>query len=493
MATAAQVVKRWAILGHRWLGVALCSLFTLWFLSAIPMVYVSFPEVTERDRLAHAPALDAAAVRVAPAAAYAALAAGGPPARTVLEVVDGRPAYRFTLDSGDAIVYADDGARRPPPTPAMLRAAAAAWAGAAAGEPAASAMALPDQWTLEGALRTTRPMWKFSFPDGQQVYVTGKDARVVQWTTPRARALAWIGPIPHFLYFAPLRRHRDVWWWLVLALSGIGAASALLGLGIAWTTFSPSRRFRRKGAPAYLPYSGQKRWHDIFGLSFGITACTWAFSGMLSLEPFPPPETPFTGAAGRVERATRAPAPLEAFDGRGPAEALRALPGASVKTLELAAVAGEPMYVATDGAGNATFVPLAGAPVADYGAARGVDAMRAAAAPAALDIRELTRYDAWYRDRRHELPLPVLLVTEHGTDSVRLYVDPAAMRVVGRYRDANWTERWLYHGLHSLDFPWLYDHRPLWDIVVITLLLGGVALCVTSLILAWRVLQRTLP
>jgi hypothetical protein len=48
--------------------------------------------------------------------------------------------------------------------------------------------------------------------------------------------------------------------------------------------------------------------------------------------------------------------------------------------------------------------------------------------------------------------------------------------------------RWLYHGLHSLDFPWLYDHRPLWDIVVISFMLGGTALCVTSLILAWRVI-----
>ena len=52
--------------------------------------------------------------------------------------------------------------------------------------------------------------------------------------------------------------------------------------------------------------------------------------------------------------------------------------------------------------------------------------------------------------------------------------------------------RWLYHGLHSLDFPWLYNYRPLWDIVVITLMLGGTAMCVTSLVLAWRVLARKL-
>jgi hypothetical protein len=36
----------------------------------------------------------------------------------------------------------------------------------------------------------------------------------------------------------------------------------------------------------------------------------------------------------------------------------------------------------------------------------------------------------------------------------------------------------------------LYNHRPLWDIVVITLMLGGTAICVTSLVLSWRVLAR---
>jgi hypothetical protein len=29
-----------------------------------------------------------------------------------------------------------------------------------------------------------------------------------------------------------------------------------------------------------------------------------------------------------------------------------------------------------------------------------------------------------------------------------------------------------------------------WDIVVLSLLLGGTALCITSVILAWRVLRR---
>ena len=64
--------------------------------------------------------------------------------------------------------------------------------------------------------------------------------------------------------------------------------------------------------------------------------------------------------------------------------------------------------------------------------------------------------------------------------------------MVGSYSARSWVSRWLYHGLHSLDFPWLYRYRPLWDIVVISFMLGGTALCVTSLILAWGVLARNI-
>ena len=36
-------------------------------------------------------------------------------------------------------------------------------------------------------------------------------------------------------------------------------------------------------------------------------------------------------------------------------------------------------------------------------------------------------------------------------------------------------EHWLFNGLHSLDFAFWYDRRPLWDISLIALSLGGLA------------------
>ena len=117
---------------------------------------------------------------------------------------------------------------------------------------------------------------------------------------------------------------------------------------------------------------------------------------------------------------------------------------------------------------------------------------KAAEASGGADISKLDQYDRYYLDRRRQRPLPVILAQMHDAEHTRYYIDPRTARVVGTYSSRNWMSRWLYHGLHSLDFPWLYNYRPLWDIVVITFMVGGTALCVTSLILAWRVLGRKL-
>ena len=55
---------------------------------------------------------------------------------------------------------------------------------------------------------------------------------------------------------------------------------------------------------------------------------------------------------------------------------------------------------------------------------------------------------------------------------------------------ASRVNRWLYHGFHSLDFPFMYYKRPLWDFVVIFFSIGCIALSVTTLMPSWRRLWR---
>ena len=48
-----KVGKRWLYFVHRWLGVAACLLFVLWFISGLTMMYVRFPRLQEAERVAH--------------------------------------------------------------------------------------------------------------------------------------------------------------------------------------------------------------------------------------------------------------------------------------------------------------------------------------------------------------------------------------------------------------------------------------------------------
>jgi hypothetical protein len=309
---------------------------------------------------------------------------------------------------------------------------------------------------------------------------------------------AYLGPIPHWLYFTPLRTHQPQWSRVVILSSGLGAFSAMLGVVVGVWMYSPSRKYRSAGAATSIPYTGQKRWHMIFGLIFGLGAATWAFSGMLSMDPFP--ATRLGGAsaargaaAAAIPQALRGRLQSAAFARQAPRAVLSRLAELHVKELELTSFAGEPVYLARLGGGNTRVVTLDGQVTAEFNRQRIVDIATGAAAPIGLtDIRVLDEYDVYYLDRHRRRPLPVIRVVLNDAEQTRYYIDPKTARVVSTYSSRNWVIRWLYHGLHSLDVPWLYAHRPAWDIVVITFMLGGTTLSVTALVLAWRVLGRAL-
>jgi hypothetical protein len=104
----------------------------------------------------------------------------------------------------------------------------------------------------------------------------------------------------------------------------------------------------------------------------------------------------------------------------------------------------------------------------------------------------LTRYDSYYYDRTGTLSLPVLRVKYDDSDGTWLYFDPRRGAVVQKEVRRTRLERWLYHGLHSLDFPVLYYRRPLWDIVLVVLSVGGLVSSATTLTPAWRRLRRAM-
>jgi hypothetical protein len=441
----ARSFRKFAIFMHRWLGLVFCALFAMWFLSGMVLAYWDYPEVTERDVLAHAVVIDPSRIQIGPEEAYARLQQQGLPGSARLLMFAGRPAYRFD----HVLVYADDGQPQVGFPPELTRPIAGSWLQRPSITAALTVLDGPDQFTVGGEFGALRPLDRYSWPDGAEVYVSEVTGEVVQATTSASRLGAYFGAIPHWLYFIPLRENGLLWSRSVIWTSGIGAVTALLGLLVGVWVSLPSKR---------IPYAGQKRWHVFLGLIFGFFACTWAFSGMLSMDPFPFSAGP-QELGGRIDQA---------------------LHKGSLKSLEQA------LADAGQGAKEVDFAEFPTDPAAIFSAIR-----EAVEPDSVIEFRIVTEYEAYYLDRHQRHPLPALLVRLNDARGSMFYIDPKTARIVEAYDSASRWNRWLYHGLHSLDLPWLYRHRPAWDIAILALLAGGAWLSVTSLIMAWQLLRRT--
>jgi hypothetical protein len=479
MSPEAIAVRSWIMRIHRTMGVAFCLLFPMWFASGIVLIYCRFPHVEAEDRLARAASLDPGRIHVPPILAFAALHESAAPTQIRLCVLDGRPIYRFEFGRRVKLIFADDGERLDAVPHQMALRIATAWTGFPGPIASFQGLVTDDQWTLDSAVRAFGPFWKYSWPNGEETYVSRTTGEVVQDTTLKSRLGAYFGAIPHWLYFAALRRHSGLWSWVVMCLSAAGAVTSILGLVAGIWLYSPAKR---------IPYTGQKRWHVILGLIFGAVACTWVFSGFLSMEPFawlaggdrPNLEEALQG--GRLDIAK--------FAAKDPRAAIAEVETElRVKELEFASFDGDAFYLAAGTPRRSRIVPMQGDSREMFDTTRIADAVRRAVSPAAVvETRMVNAYEPYYVDRYKQQPLPVIYFRLN--DKSAHYIDPKTGKVVQSYTKYSRWNRWLYHGLHSMDLPWLYARRPAWDILVVFLLLGGAALSITAVSMGWKVVRR---
>ena len=374
------------------------------------MIYWGYPAVTAADRLKRALVLDPTKIHFDLPAAYDRLAREIPPDKLRLSIYDGRPAYRFSAGGDESLVYADNGQVQSEFPPELTLRIAASWTGQPVAFAKTEINAEEDQWTVSGQFRALRPLMKYSWPDGEQVYVSTVTGEVVQYTTRSSRIFAHLGPIPHWLYYTPLRRNVTLWSRIVIWLAGIGTFTAILGLVVGFWMYSPTRRYSIQGVQTSIPYTGPKRWHTIAGLFFGIVACTWAFSGMLSMDPFPQAASSDEVDA-RVAHALRGGPILPALFADRPSREVLAKLGSdfAVAELEYTSMAGEPVYLASGPLGQTRIVPVRGEPLAALDRNLLLRVIRSAVQPFGLaEVRTVTKYEAYYIDRHHQRPLPVL-------------------------------------------------------------------------------------
>lgn len=508
---------RWTIYVHRWLGIAGCLIFVMWFVSGVVMVYARMPRLTAEERLFRLEPVDLTKLGTTPSDAAARVDIV--PERFRIGMLGDRPVYRLLANGSWTTVFADDGV----PVSAIDRDRALSLMRGFFPENAATLrydehLGEPDQWLLDGGLPRFLPMHRIALGDVDDtyVYVSDRTGEAVMKTTRNGRFWGYMGAVLHWTYFTPFRMKTWLWKWSIIWAALIGCVMCISGLVVGIWRYSLRRRYRLKGEHSFSPYAGWMWWHHYAGLLFGLVTFTWALSGALSLTPWdwapgtaPTPQQASAVAGGplRLDLLT-----VPALRDAAAAISHEFRP----KEVEILQFAGEPIMMAYRP--PASFTPsewtnpdlraIVSAQLRlDHRLVRiaspeeglftrfSNDAVLAAAKAAMPGVRIedavwLDSYDAYYYDRRNTKPLPMLRVRFDDPVRTWLYLDPNHGLISLKHQTLSRVNRWLYHGLHSLDFPFLYASRPAWDLTVVLLSIGGTALSVTTMMPAWRRLRR---
>ncbi len=474
------------VLAHRWLGVALCLLFAMWFASGIALHFVPYPDFDQAERLSgEAPLAVAPGCCVSVATALRSAGVEAADVRRVrLAMLDDRPVLHLLTWSGVATsVHADDG------TPVVVDAVLASRiAGRFPGAHAPTMLDLVDydQWSVHHKWNPWRPFHRIRLNDGADtiLYVSARTGEVVRDTNRLERTIGWVGAVPHWLYPTALRRLPSTWRQTVIWISAAGIVSALSGsvLGVL--------RLRwRRGRPQ-SPFHRWQFWHHMVGLGVALFLITWIVSGFLSVNP-----GRWFSEAGltRVQAEAHAGGAFDAdaFPFRlHPAALLRFLTPDDAREIDLVRIAGEPLYRVRGRTQHLFRADEAATPVTEAQIqvllARG--ASRVVPGVALRNTRLLDHADS-YHYTRDGTP-PGRLLRFEFADGTWVQSDPASGEVVDVLDPSRRAYRWWFDALHTLDVPVLAARPGLRSIVIVVLCGAGFAFSVTGVVLGWRRLVR---
>jgi hypothetical protein len=452
----------------------------MWFASGIVMHFVPFPSLTGAERVAGLLPIELSQVRHGPDEAPARSDANQTCRVRLLQRVDG-PVYITTGVAKPAAIHASDLSDASVKSEQLALAIAQAHArqrGIDASRAVLAGVADYDQWSVPNGFDNHRPLYRVALNDsaGTELYVSSTTGEVVLATTRDERAWNYLGSVAHWIYPTILRSNAAAWDKTVWTLSLVALITAIIGAVLGVSRLQVWPRGLRS------PFQGWRAWHHILGLFTATFLLTWIFSGWLSMDNgllFSP------GRLSPAEAARMAATP----DWRALAGDQR-LVAAPVKELEWLVLGGHfyrreqasldaQSIVAIDSASGKTQGPER------FLSAEQVDAFVQLIAPGCAAPIIVGAHDSYPMTSA----IPGAPVYRSICGDVWFHVDGGTGAILERLDASRRRYRWLYSGLHTLDFPALLDHPMLRTVLVVVLCALGFVFSLTGAVIGWRRLR----
>jgi PepSY-associated TM region len=467
---------------HRYLGIAVGVLMVMWCLSGVVMMYASYPDLAESNRLSHlVPITWNGCCKISEQM----LAHGEPVSKFQIEMLAGRPVLQLRSGGGTRLIDLITGALIRGVSLGQSVAVARPYAARAESPgPRLLGMIDYDQWTVSGEFQADRPLYHFGLGDdkGTELYVSSTTGHAVQLTTARERFWNWLGSVPHWLYFAELRHRPALWSQIVIWTSLIGCFLAATGLYIG------VRQLLRRPDGLWSPYRGFNLWHHIAGLVFGVFTLTWVLSGLLSMNPWGLLE----GSGSETERARlNGSSQPSGAQIKAAIQAMAISHPADMLSIKIAPLNGEVYFIANTADGNRRRLSAAAQPAPlnradlEYIAV----ALSGGIVPSVPSL--LTQEDTYYFSHHSDrVALPVYRMILPDGSATRYYIDAVSGMLTAKIDRSARRYRWLHEGLHRLDFTAALRGRPQWDALMLLLMSGVTTVCATGAYLGYRRLLR---
>ena len=471
---------------HRILGTLLSILFLMWFVTGMVLMYHTFPKVNNKQKtkvldtlsVAHLPDFNSVLHQIPDSMLEGTIR---------LDQFLGETKFHVQAGKTECIIPADSLKTFSEVNWNYIKQTAEKWCSAQVIR--VDTLRKLDQWIPFGQLKKDFPIYKFYYDDEEnhQLYISSKSADVLQFTTSDQRFWAWVGAIPHWVYFTILRQDKDLWVKSVVILSALGILMTVSGIWVGIDAYL--QRYRRQKTLA-SPYKKKWYWwHHVTGVLFGVFVLTWIFSGMMSLVDTPSwlGRTRKESSVDRVLSHRNVSSLNYKLDYRTVVKAysgkIKSVEWDNFRNIPLYNIVTETDKVTIDASADTLRVLQ----LTEQDVLSVIHEIHGNHIPKNISL--LTEYDAYYISKAGHLPLPVYRVNIDNEDKDTYYINPAT----GKYRHVNNHDRWgfwMYQGLHSLKIKFLLDYPWVWTLVMWTLLTGGAVVSLSGVVLGYRYVAR---